>query len=429
VGKLTRWVALGATLGVVAVAGCSVGGGAGDTGGGGAAGDVTLSLLTFETPNLTAAYWDDIIAKTSAKVPGVTIQKLVAPSAEQRNEYARQLDSTGALPDIMSAINPVGLAEPGKLAEFSKDELAEWADPTANSFDGKIYQLPTNSQTWNVYYRKASFEKAGITQPPATWDDMLAAVGKLKAAGIAPFVMGGGAPDGLGPRWTFSTLVANEVYAKEPKWLEKLAAGQTDFKDPLFVEAATKMKTLASKDNIENLSATYAQAQDAFLAGKGAMYPMGSWFPAAPDKAQQEEIGVFPMPTQDGSLVSPTYTGGGLSVSAKAKDVAKAKKWAIEFSKQNADGGAKFDGLFVALKGYQPPAGLPKLYDSTLDIYTKAQSGGKVTPAFGNEAGTPSLPSGFMAAVDAALTDLLNGRSDVNAFVDTLNKKFKELSK
>lgn len=428
-GRLTNWVALGATLGLVMLTGCSVGGT--DTSGGGsdAGGEVTLTLLSFETPNLTSAYWDDIVAKTNAKVPGVKINRLVAPSAEQRNEYARQLDSTGALPDIMLAINPVGLAEPGKLAEFTKEELSDWVDPTANSFDGKIYQLPTNSQTWNVYYRKASFEKAGITQPPATWDDLLAAVGKLKAAGIAPFVMGGGAPDGLGPRWTFSTLVANEVYAKDPKWLDKLVAGQTDFKDPLFVEAATKMKALASKDNVENLSATYAQAQEAFLGGKGAMYPMGSWFPAAPDKVQQEEIGVFAMPTKDGSTVVPTYTGGGMSVSAKAKDVDKAKKWAIEFSKQNADGGAKFDGLFVALKGYKPPTDLPKLYNSTLDIYTKAQSGGKVTPAFGSEAGTPSLPAGFMAAVDAALIDLLNGRTDVNAFVDTLNQKFKELSK
>ncbi|MEO3762964.1 extracellular solute-binding protein [Streptomyces sp. B8F3] len=413
-------------LGVVALTGCAVGGE--DGGGSGSRGDVTLSLLTFETPNLTAAYWDGIIAKTSAKVPGVKIKKLVAPSAEQRNEYARQLDSTGALPDIMVAIDPAGLAEAGKLAQFSDKELADWVSPTANSFDGKIYQLPTNSQTWQIYYRKADFEKAGITAPPKRWDDLLAAVGKLKAAGIKPFVIGGGAPDGLGPRWTFAQLVADEVYAKDPKWLGKLVAGKTDFSDPLFVNAATKMKALASKENVDNLSATYAQAQDAFLAGKGAMYPMGSWFAAAPDKAQQEQIGVFPMPTQDGSLVLPVYTGGGVSVSEEAADVGKAKQWAVEFSKLNADGGARFDGLFVALKGYKPPAGLSPLYNSTLDLYDKARSSGTVTPSFGNEAGVPALPSGFIPKADAALNDLLNGRADVGQFVETLDEKFEELS-
>ncbi|MFI1092544.1 ABC transporter substrate-binding protein [Streptomyces sp. NPDC020917] len=427
-GKRTTCVAMAAVLGLVALTGCSVGGGSG-SGGGTGSGDVTLSLLTFETPNLTAKYWDDIIARTSAEVPGVKIKKLVAPSSEQRDEYVRQLDSTGALPDIMVAIDPSGLAEAGKLAEFSKSEVADWTDPGANSFNGKIYQLPTNSQTWQIYYQKAAFQKAGITTAPKKWDDLLADVGKLKAAGIKPFVIGGGAPDGLGPRWTFAQVMANEVYAKDPQWLGKLVNGKTDFSNPLFVNAATKMKALASKDNVDNLSATYAQAQQAFLDGKGAMYPMGSWFPAAPNKTQQNQIGVFPMPTQDGSLVLPVYTGGGLSVSAKAPDVAKAKKWAIEFSKLNADGGARYDGLFVALKGYKPPTGLPPLYNETLDLYNKAQSSGTVTPSFGNEGGIPALPSGFMPKVDAALNDLLNGRTDVSGFVATLNKQFKEFSK
>lgn len=426
-GKRTNGVATATALGLVALAGCAVGGG--DEGGDGSGGEVTLSLLTFETPNLTAEYWDDIIARTNAEVPGVKIKKLVAPSAEQRNEYVRQLDSTGALPDIMVAIDPAGLAEAGKLTEFSEKELADWVSPTANSFDGEIYQLPTNSQTWQVYYRKADFEKAGISTPPKRWDDLLAAVDKLKAAGITPFVIGGGAPDGLGPRWTFAQLMADEVYAKDPEWLDKLVAGKTDFSDPLFVNAVTKMEALANKDNVDNLSATYAQAQDDFLAGKGAMYPMGSWFPAAPDKAQQKQIGVFPMPTQDGSLVLPVYTGGGLSVSDGAADVARAKKWAIEFSKLNADGGARYDGLFVALKGYKPPAGLPPLYNATLDVYDEARSSGTVTPSFGNEAGIPALPSGFIPKADAALNDLLNGRADPDQFVTTLNEELEELSR
>ncbi|MFD5919222.1 ABC transporter substrate-binding protein [Kitasatospora sp. NPDC058201] len=425
--QLTNRVAITTVMGIVALTGCAAGGsGTGNTAAGG---DVKLSLLTFETPNLTAAYWDDIIARTSAKVPGVKIEKLVAPSAEQRNEYARQLDSTGGLPDIMVAVEPNGLAQAGKLAEFGLGELADWSDPTSNSFNGKIFQLATNSQTWQIYYQKAAFEKAGIAGPPKTWDDLLAAVGKLKAAGIKPLVIGGGAPDGLGPRWTFSQLVANEVYAKDPKWLDKLVSGQTDFSDPLFLKAATEMKELAGKENVVNLSATYAEAQSDFLAGKGAMFPMGSWFPAAPDKTQQEQIGVFTMPTQDGSIVVPTYTGGGLSVSAKSRDVAKAKKWAIEFSRENADGGARNDALFVALKGYQPPSDLPPLYNATLDLYKKGKAAGTVTPAFGSEGGVPALPSGFMVKVDSALTDLLNGRSDVAGFADKLNAGYKELSK
>lgn len=413
--------AAAALLSASSLAACTAGGpSSGDT----KDGDVTLTFLTFETPNLTSQYWDDVIERTSEKVPGVNIEKLVAPSAEQRNEYVRQLDSTGELPDIMVAIDPNGLAESSKLAKFDEGELTDWVDPTANSFDGDIYQLPTNSQTWQVYYHKSDFAKAGIDQPPATWDEMQADVDKLESAGITPFVIGGGAPDGLGPRWTFATLVANEVYAKNPNWLADLNSGKTDFSDPLFVEAATKMRQLASKDDVDNLSATYAEAQDAFLSDQGAMYPMGSWFPAAPDEEQQKDIGLFPMPTEDGSLVVPTYTGGGLSVSADAEDIEKAKEWAIEFSKENADGGAKYDGLFISLKDYTPPPGLPALYNQTLDLYQDAQAKGTITTSFGNEGGTPSLPSGFITEVDSALVDLLNGRTDVDDFVETLNEKW-----
>ena len=149
-------------------------------------GDVTLTFLTFETPNLTAEFWDDAIARTNEVVPGVTIKKLVAPNAD-RDAYARQLDSTGALPDIMIAVSPTGLAEAGKLAEFSKDELSNWINPTSNSFDGKIFQLPTNTQTIpNIYYSKAAFAQAGIAEPPKTWDELLAAAEKLKLPALPP---------------------------------------------------------------------------------------------------------------------------------------------------------------------------------------------------------------------------------------------------
>lgn len=433
---MKRILGVSAAIALAVVAGCTAGGtpSASPTGSPGATStgapeaDVTLTFLTFETPNLTAAYWDDIIAKTSQAVPGVTIEKLVAPSAEQRNEYARQLDSTGALPDIMVAIDPPGLAEAGKLAEFSKEELADWVDPTANSFDGVIYQLPTNTQTWQIYYNKAAFQKAGITAPPATWSELLQAAKALQEAGIPPFLIGGG-PDTLGPRWLFQPLVANEVYAKNPQWLSQLVAGDLNFGDPLFVNALNRLVELAPYASPAGLSQGYADAQASFLAGEAAMYSMGSWFPAAPSEAQQEEIGVFSVPTEDGSLVLPAYTGGGLSVSASAPDVAKAKAWAMEFSKLNADGGARYDGLFVSLKGYQPPADLPRLYNETFALYQKAQESGTVTPSFGSEGGVPALPSGMIAQVDAALLDLLTGRKTVDEVVTFLNGKLDELNR
>jgi len=419
---------IGAVLSMVLLGGCTAGGGSAASSGG----PVELTLLTFETPNLTAQYWDTAIAATSKLVPGVKIKKLVAPNAD-RNAYARQLDSTGQLPDIMVAVSPTGLAEANKLAEFTEAELGDWVKPTSNSYDGKIYQLPTNTQTVPmIYYRLADFQKAGISDPPKTWDDLIAAAEKLKAAGVTPFNIGGGGADTWADMYALKALVATEVYAKDPTWMHKLAAGETDFQDPKFVAAVTKFKELITKGYVHPalLSNDYAATEASFLAGTGAMYPMGSWFTVA-DTKTQDQYGVFPWPTDDGSLVVPAFTGGGLSVSAKAPDVELATEWAIAFSqdKATADAGAQNDGLFIALKSYTPPADMPPLYTKTLGIYDDAIKTGTVTDSFGEEGGSDALLPGFSDKVAAGVADLINGRKDVAGFTAYLDDEWTSLSK
>src|SRR5882672_2455331 len=134
---------------------------------------VTLTFLTFETPNLTGAEWDKQIARASAKVPGVTIKKLVAPSAD-RTGYAKQLAASGQLPDVMIAVNPNGFAQAGQLAAWSDDQLKDFVSPHANAIGGKQYQLPYNTQpTPLVYYNEADFATAGIDAPPKTYAELL----------------------------------------------------------------------------------------------------------------------------------------------------------------------------------------------------------------------------------------------------------------
>ncbi len=281
-----------------------------------------------------------------------------------------------------------------------------------------------------IYYRLADFAKAGISAPPKTWAELLDDAEKLKAAGITPVNIGGGGADTWADTYSLVALVGSEVYAKDPAWLSKLAQGETSFKDPLFVKAVTKFKELIDKAYVDPAlpSNDYAATQASFLGGTGAMYPMGSWFTVAPSAEQQKEYGVFPWPTEDGSLVVAAYTGGGLSVSAKAPDVAKAKQWAIAFSKANTDAGAKFDALFVSLKGYTPPADMPQLYTATLDLYNKAVAEGTVVTAFSSEAGIPALPPGMSGEIASAIADLINGRKDVDGFVGYLDDKLKELT-
>ena len=50
-------------------------------------------------------------------------------------------------------------------------------------YNGKQYGIPWDMGMIGFWYNKALFTQAGITAPPTTWDDYLADVGKLKAAG------------------------------------------------------------------------------------------------------------------------------------------------------------------------------------------------------------------------------------------------------
>ncbi|MGW8882809.1 ABC transporter substrate-binding protein, partial [Streptomyces mirabilis] len=271
---LTRTAAL---AGALLLAGCTAGG-SGTSASKGDGDKVTLTFLTFETPNLDAKYWDAAIARASAKVPGVTIKKLVSPSAD-RTGYAKQLDSTGQFPDVMIGLNPAGFAEAGKLAPWTDKELAAYENPRANTYGGKVYQLPYAAQTTLVYYNKKDFAAAGIDTPPRTYRELLDDSAKLKKKGINPFVVGGGGKDSWADMFPLICTVATDVYQKTPDWLSQRAKGKVEFTDPAFVAAAQKVAGLADQGYIDRagLSRSYADTEQAFRDGKGAMYPMGSW--------------------------------------------------------------------------------------------------------------------------------------------------------
>ena len=416
----------------LALSGCAAGGGSGASSSG-PKGSVTLTFLTFETPNLTAKYWDDAIARASAQVPGVKIKKLVAPSAD-RAGYAKQLAASGQLPDIMIAVSPNGFAQAGQLAPWTDAELSDFISPHSNPIGGKIYQLPYDTQpTPLVYYNKSDFAAAGIAAPPKTYQDLLDDSAKLKAKGVNPFVVGGGGKDTWADMYPLIGAVATDTYKQDPDFLALKAAGTKSFKDPAFVKAAQKVSDLAKDGYIDTagLSRSYADDEQAFRDNKGAMYPMGSWFAASADaKPPSFDVGVFAWPSDDGSLVVPAYTGGGMSVSSKAPDVALAKKWALAFmlDKTSLDASVKTDGSIIALKDYTPPTGMGPVYTETLNLYQQAVKQNAIVNAFSIETGDGSLPAGVPDKAASGVADLIDGKKSADQFASFLDDEWAKAS-
>jgi ABC-type glycerol-3-phosphate transport system substrate-binding protein len=395
-----------------------------DNSGGGAKKEITF--LTFETPNLSAAYWDAAIKRVTQKYTDISVKKLVSPTADGRTSYAKQLLQSGQFPDVMIAVSPAGFAEAGNLYAWSPEELKDFQFPTANPIKGKYYQLPANTQTIPpVYYNQKMFAAAGITGTPKTWAELLDASAKLEAKGYTPFVIGGG-KDGFASSMILAGLVSVDVYGKTPDWMTQRRDDKVKFTDPDFEHAVSKFADLAARGYIDkrNVSRDYAATEQAFLTGKGAMYPMGNWFAASADnKKANFDIGVFNFPTEDGKLVVPAYTGGGMIVSAKAKNLDAAKRFALAFQldKTQIDTSVKSDGLIPAINGYTPPSDVGPVYKAGFQLYQEAFKQNAVVHTFRWETADDGLLPGMTDKVDQAAQDLITGRktaAQACAFLD-----------
>ncbi|WP_223297231.1 ABC transporter substrate-binding protein [Catenulispora acidiphila] len=317
-------------------------------------GSASLSYLTFETPSLTASFWDTSIASGEKAVPGVTIKKLVSPSTD-RDAYAKQLQASGQFPDLLQSITPSTFVQAGLLKPYDQSWVnANFLLPMGNAYKGKVYIPPTNSQIIPmVFYNKTMFAKAGIASAPKTWADFMADCAKLKAAGMTPIELGGGDP--FAASMPLTGILSADVLGKDPNWLQERYAGKVKFTDANVETAVAKYRTMAKNGYFEDgaLGVKYADSITNFTSGKAAMYMMGSWFLGSVPKDHADDFGSFMTPTDDGSLVVPFSVGGSMAISAKTPAPDKATAFAEAWSTDPANLKTLIegDGAFPMLKG------------------------------------------------------------------------------
>lgn len=421
----------GASLVVlVAVGACSVkdtstGGSTSQPSGSAAAAKKEISFLVFETPNLTPQFWDDNIKRVSEKLGDVTVKKIVATG--DRTPFAKQLLASGQFPDIQIGLQDLpSFADGGHLYAWTDEELKDFVCAKCSAIGGKVVQLPANTQTWQVYYRKSLFEKAGIKEAPKTYADLLKDADLLKGKGVQPFVIAGG-PTPWASSLTWTGELTTDLYAGNPDWMHQRREGKTTFDSPEFLKATKKFADLAAKGylNKKEISRDYPSGEAAFLAGKGAMYMMGSWFASAGDKSDiKDDIGIFAWPGDDGSMKLPAFTGGGLSVNAQSPNVDAAKRFALAWQTDKAylDTSAVADALFPAIKGYELPGDIGTVMKGTYELYKQARDANALVPSFGWEQGDDGMIAGMQEKWALSSQDLITGKKsaeDVAKYLDT----------
>ena len=182
-------------------------------------------------------------------------------------------------------------ADAGLLKDITTD-IADWKDtinPGAMSiyaYNGKQYGVPWDMGMIGFWYNKALFEQAGITTPPATWDDYLAAVQKLRGAGIDPLAIAGKDKWPSMHLWTYLVLrtgggEALSSMIQDKDWNTDACTKAGD--EVLKLNDAQSVPGRLQVSRLQRRSRCRGQRQ----GGDGADGPVGAVGPDGPERRQE----------------------------------------------------------------------------------------------------------------------------------------------
>jgi multiple sugar transport system substrate-binding protein len=251
------------------------------------------------TVNVTPVDWGQAVAKLQTAIAGHQTPDVSQMGTDMMGQFA----ATGAFENVPASVDK------------SKFFESAW---NTNIVNGATVGVPWYVETRLLYYRKDTAQKAGITAPPATWDDLKAAAQAMKDKGGAkygislgtknwqeyvPFLWqnGGDITDGQG-KFTLNS----------PQAVEALTFYQSFFKDGLSPTSVP-----------EGFDIT-----PAFVSGTHPMFFSGPWhlglIKGAGGAGFETKWDIAPMPKKTSAT---SFVGGGNLVvykDSKNKDLAWA---------------------------------------------------------------------------------------------------------
>ncbi|MFG6439899.1 ABC transporter substrate-binding protein [Roseateles sp. LKC17W] len=165
------------------------------------------------------------------------------------------------------------------------DKFLPEAVLSAIKVNGHYYAAPVNihNMSW-FWFSKAAFKKAGIVEEPKTFDELFAALDKLKAAGLVPLAHGGQPwQDGI----VFTAVLAHyggrELYLKVFKDRDPKAIQGEAFKKVLL--AYKKLQGYTDKGSPGR---NWNDATAMLINGRAGVQIMGDWAKGEFAQARQE---------------------------------------------------------------------------------------------------------------------------------------------
>jgi len=212
--------------------------------------------------------WQDTPIALGEQARSVAINRIVggkAPTAAQFNTTKQFYDIVDQ--GLLNNIDDVALK--GGWDKFLPEVILN-----VIRVKGHYYAAPVNIHmpTW-IWTSKAAFAKAGIKSDPKSFDELFAALDKLKAAGLVPLAHGG---QGWQDNTVFSAVLANvggrDLYLKVYKDRDPAAIKSEAFKKVLLT-----FKRLHNYVDKGSPGRNWNDATAMIINGRAGVQIMGDW--------------------------------------------------------------------------------------------------------------------------------------------------------
>ncbi|MFJ5532797.1 ABC transporter substrate-binding protein [Streptomyces sp. NPDC093261] len=334
-----RAAAVGAVTMSLALAASACGGGS-STGGGS---DDSPKTLTYWASNQGASIEvDKKVLQPELdkfeKQTGIKVKLEVVPWSDLLNRILTATTS-GQGPDVLNigntwsaSLQATGALLPWDAKNFDKiggkDRFVDSALGSTGVQGKDPAAVPLYSMAYALYYNKKIFADAGISQPPATWDELVADGRKIQQKGKQVLgAEGSNVSENIHHVFVFGKQHGADFFTPD---------GKADFTNDGVVAAVKQYVDLMAKDKVIPAgNAEYAQNQSVsdFAKGKTAML---LWQSASANLKSQgmseDQYGIAPVPVQSGT------PGAGTQVDSMVAGI----NLAVFKNTHNLDGATKF---------------------------------------------------------------------------------------
>jgi multiple sugar transport system substrate-binding protein len=332
------------------------------------------------------SHWPDEASKRGFVEAQVKAFEAATPSCKVNLQFIQKADlytsaktavRTGQAPDIFwLEPDEIAFAKSGYLEPLDNYvHLANLEDWARNSwtYNGKVYALPLEAYTVELYYNRDLLKKVGVPLPASmqyTQAEFTNVVKKSVADGITPLA------EGVGDRPYPGAYFLEEVLLRKLGTDDYmlLMTGKLSWKDPRVVETLTWVKQLVDAGAYPKSFSTLklGESHYYFHTSPGAlMFPIASWYTGrafvAPDKGGQPAgfpLGLMKFPVMNNSKCPECKTlavGGSYVMYAKSKNKECAGKLLDSFA--NVEAGNKWMAAVLLQTGIKTdPAKIDSIY-------------------------------------------------------------------